>query len=113
MNFVFFSFDPGHWNHFQVARMSMISAFVRYFFLTKLFLCLLILFLLTTMSVPVVKTSSLLEIVQVDDSFCFGDVDCSRSSRGCSESLPFLWRSRPDYFSLGAESLTGGAPADH
>ncbi len=87
MNFVlFFCFDLGHGNHFQVARMSMISVFVCYFFLTKLFVCLFILFLLTPRSVPVVKTSSapevLPEIVQVDDSFSPGAVDRSCSSGG-------------------------------
>ena len=87
MKFVLFCcFDPGHGNHYQVARMSMISVFVCYFFLTKLFLCLFILFLLMPRLVPVVKTSSapevLPEIVQVDDSFSPGAVDRSRSSGG-------------------------------
>jgi len=73
LNFVFFSFDPGHWNHFQVARMSMISAFVRYFFLTKLFLCLLILFLLMTMSVPEIHITGELALLSrlIVVVFCF------------------------------------------
>jgi len=112
--------------------MSMISVFVCYFFLTKLFLCLFILFLLTPRSVPVVKTSLapevLPEIVQVNNSFSFGAVDRSRSSGGAPshrrsselmEVVPFLWhidRGRggaprhqrlsksTNSFSLGAES---------
>jgi len=69
----------------------------------------------------VVTPEVLPEIVQVDDSFSFGDVNCSRSSGGarvasfslahrlrlrrCSETLEIV----PDYFSLGAESSTAVA----
>jgi len=53
--------------------MSMISAFVRYFFLTKLFLCLLILFLLMTMSVPEIHITGELALLSrlIVVVFCF------------------------------------------
>jgi len=88
-----FCFDPGHCNHFLVARCPWFLLF-----LTKLFLCFFILFLFAPSrpwSLPVVKTSSE-EVLrsrrgssQSSDGGCSFSLGADRgrpSHQGCSES---------------------------
>jgi len=135
LNFVLFCcFDPGHGNHYQVARMSMISVFVCYFFLTKMFVCIFVLFLLRPRSVPVVVGSGGAPGDRPSRRFFFSWRRRPQSLlRRCSESkevVPFLFsctstavgrggapRHRSsksmDSFSLGAESSsTAVAPPE-